>query len=170
VGFDAKASRTLSPGRYRIYLLADGPTELVLPVHGSTERRLRPSRVARVAFAQRADILKSAIEAENAQPLTLVGARTVSLSTILIGRFRAYVGEVGACLRLAEAECGSTTRGGDGSYTGYVVSPLSDIDMSFTSSYAPGALKPGRYEAYQAALNATTLKYASGAALSLSLS
>lgn len=51
-----------------------------------------------------------------------------------------------------------------------MVSPLTDYSMAWTVVYLPGVLEPGRYEAHQAALSAATLKYASGAAFTLTLS
>jgi hypothetical protein len=166
--FTPPGKQQLSAGRYRVYLVADGPTTVSLPTNGAT-MRLRPTRPATAAVEARADILSSPVQATNTQTMRFVGKRTVALVGLVVGRFRAYVGTIGSCFRTPEAECGEHGSGADGAFAGYLLSPLSDLDLSWTTLYEPGVLKPGRYEAHQEALNATTLQYASGAAFTLSL-
>jgi hypothetical protein len=160
------AGNVLLPGRYRFYLLADGPSTVRIPTSGGLSGRLTPSKPAHAAVASDDDILTSPIAASNAQPLTLSGARSVNFSGILAGEFRAYAGFIGACLRVGE-DCGE--QGIDGSFGGFFVSPLADVDVAFAISYEPGVLRPGEYFADQAATNVTTFKYASAAAFTLTL-
>ena len=90
---------------------------------------------------------------------------------MVVGGFRAFAGDVGTCIRRPGTECGSsTTQGADGPYTSVGISLFEDYGLAFRVSYMPGAISPGNYEAYQGALNAGGLKYASGAAFSFRLS
>jgi hypothetical protein len=163
------SGNVLLPGRYRFYLLADGPSTVRIPTSGPLRGRLAPSRPAQAAAAADSDVLKSPIEASNTQPLRLSGARTVNFSGILLGDFRAYAGFVGACIRSPGGECGETRGGADGSFAGYFISPLADVTLAFAVGYQPGVLPPGEYVADQAATNATTIKHASAAAFTLTL-
>ncbi len=157
-------------GRYRLYLFTDSAVVLRVPISGARSLSLRPSRPVVVSFAGKADILTSPIEAKNTQPLRLTGSRSVSMSAMLIFGFRAFAGDVGTCLRAPGSQCGSATSGGgDGPYTSVGISPIEDYGLAFRVSYMPGAIAPGQYEAYQGALNAGGLKYASGAAFSFRL-
>jgi hypothetical protein len=168
--FVARPSGTLKAGRYRLYLLADGLTQVRVPMTGSRSLRLSPTRSAVTAIASDADIIVSAIEAKNVQPLVLTGARTINMSALLVGEFRAFAGDIGTCLRRPETECGSATSSGvDGPFTSVGINPVEDYGLAWSITYQSGVLTPGRYEAFQGALNAAGLKYASGAAFSLTL-
>jgi len=170
LGFDGQRTNEIAAGRYRVYLLTDAPTRVTIPISGVPTITLRPTQPARTSFAARHDILRSQVEAQNLQPMQVAGARNISLSTLLVGSFRAYAGDIGACLQPAASNgCDATPRAQDGDYTNYALSPLEDLDISFTVTYHPGVLQPGNYRAYQHALNATTLQYATAAAFSLSL-
>lgn len=168
LSFGSPTSNVLHAGRYRFYLLADGPSRVSVRVQGTRSRVIRPARPAVATVAASSDILTSPIDASNTQPIELAGERTISFSAVLLGKFRAYVGTLGVCLRRPETSCGS--KGVDGGFTGYMLSPLSDVDFAYVIEYAPGALPKGQYEARQAATNVATLQYASGAAFSLALS
>lgn len=167
----SSVQRSLDPGRYRIYLIADGPASVRLPITGSTNFVLRPKRPASASAAVNANILVNPLEATNRQPLTVTGSRSISFSSILVGQFRAYLGTIGACLAKPQKDCGSaTSSGADAVYTGFVVSPLYGTYFAFTVTYLPGVLPPGAYNALQDAINATTLQFAAGAAFTLNLS
>ena len=141
-------SRTLDAGRYRLYLLADGPTRVRVPISGGRSLQLRPSRPVATAVASDPDILVSPIKATNVQPLKITGARSLNLSALLVGGFRAYAGQIATCLRRPESECGSGTNSGvDGPFTGAAVDPVEDFGMAWSVNYQPGTLGPGRYEA-----------------------
>lgn len=168
--FVARPSGILKAGRYRLYLLADGPTQVRVPITGSRSLRVSPTRPAVTAVASAADILVSAIEARNVQPLVLSGPRTVNMSALLVGEFRAFAGDIGTCLRRPETECGSATGSGvDGPFASVGINPVGDYGLAWSVTYQPGTLAPGRYEGVQEALNVAGLKYASGASLSLTL-
>ena len=170
LGFDGQRKNEIAAGRYRIYLLTDASTRVTIPISGARTITLRPGRPAETSFVARRDILRSQVEAENLQPIHVAGTRSLSLSTLLVGRFRAYAGDIGACLQpAASSGCDATPRAQDGDYTSYTVSPLEDLDISFTVIYHPGVLLPGNYRAYQHAFNAATIQYAAAAAFSLSL-
>lgn len=167
----SKDSQTLVPGRYRFYLLADSPSTVRVPLKDGHGMSLRPTHSTSAALVADRDILVNPLQADNVRLLNVTGTRTVNVSYIVIGKFHAFAGNLGTCFRKPEAKCGTATHGGaDGPYTGTVVDPLNETDFGFTTVYAPGALPPGRYEAWQGALNAAGgLKYATGAALSLTL-
>ena len=171
LGLGVNRSGTLQPGRYRAYLLADGPSSVSVPITGSRNLRLSPTRPERTVADVQPDILASPVSASNRRGIRLTGPRTLAVSSVLVGRFRAYAGQIEACLATPESDCGSdAARGADGTYAGWMVSPLNDIAFSFTLEYQPGVLKPGSYDGVQYALNGTTLQFASGAAFALSLS
>ena len=116
------------------------------------------------------DILQNPLEASGRQHIRVDGPRTVDFSSITIGRFRAFAGQIAACFAIKGGDCGSATASGvDSTYTGWFVSPLNDLEFTFTLGYDPGVLKPGTYDAVQQALNATTMQYAIGAQFSLTL-
>ena len=163
--------QVIEPGRYRFYLLTDGPSTLRVPLKQGRGMSLRPTHPTTATVVAKRDILVNSLQADNVQPLTVAGARTVNVSVIVIGKFHAFAGNLGTCFRKPEAKCGSATNGGaDGPYTGTVLNPFNETDFGFTTIYSPGALPPGRYEAWQGALNAAGgLKYATGAAFSLTL-
>jgi hypothetical protein len=168
--FVAAAPTATKAGRYRIYLFVDRPTVVRVPISGSASLHVRPTSQVVVAYASRPNILTSPLEARNVQPLRVTGRRSISMSAMIIGGFRAFAGDVGTCLRPPGSECGSaTSRGADGPYTSLGVNPLADYGLAFRVSYLPGALTGGAYEAYQGALNAGGLKYASGAAFTFRL-
>jgi hypothetical protein len=171
LGLGVNRSHILQPGRYRAYLLADGPSSVSVPISGSLGLTLKPQRPERAVATVQTDILTSPLAAANRQPIRLTGSRTLAVSSIVIGRFRAYAGQIAACVTKPEGDCGeATNRGVDGTYTGWMVSPLNDMTFGFTLEYGPGVLPPGSYESVQTALNATTLQFASGAAFALTLS
>ena len=164
------SGQTLQAGRYRFYLIADGPSTVRVPLRLGRSQTLRPTRPATSTLVSKADALVSRVEAKNVQSITVSGARNVSFSVLLLGKFRVYAGDIGTCLRKPETPCGSATNTGiDGAWTGAAVSPLSDADFGWTTVYSPGALPPGRYEAWLGALNAGGLTYATGAAFTLAL-
>ena len=154
---------TVRAGRYRIYLIADGPAQVKIPIDGSGSRRVAVTRPAN-ASALVEQLPVSAVSVEGMQPITLA-RRSVSLSTILVGRFRGYVGTIGACL----AETESTCPGADGAYTGFFVSPIDEVNFSWTVFYKPGAKPAGNYDARQTATNAAGITYGIGATFTLSL-
>lgn len=163
-------SSTLRPGRFRLYLLADGPSTLRVPVQGLTSKTFRPTRLERATSAVKTDILVNQVQADNTQPIILTGKRAISAAYILVGNWRVYAGDIGACLRKPEGQCGAYTNGADGAYWSQGVSPLQPTAQVFGFTYQPGTLPPGRYDAWEGALNAGTLDFASGAAFSLTLS
>ncbi|MEO6204970.1 MAG: hypothetical protein ABIO67_06265 [Mycobacteriales bacterium] len=161
---------TLEPGRYRFYLLTDGPGTVRVPLKAGRSMTLRPVRAATAALVSKQNILISPVEAKNVQPITVAGTRNVSFSALVLGKFRVFAGDIGACLRKPESQCGSATNGGmDGPFTGAAISPLEDADFGFVVTYSPGAIPPGRYEVWQGALNVGGLTYATGVAFTLSL-
>jgi hypothetical protein len=168
---DSDSAQTLAPGRYRFYLLTDRPVTLRLPLKDGRGMNLRPTHPATATLASKPDILVNALEADNVQSLNVSGARSIALSVIVIGRFHAFAGDIGTCLRKPETQCGSATNGGiDGPFAGAAVNPFAESDFGWTTIYRPGVLPPGHYEAWQGALNAAGgLKWAAGVAFSLAL-
>ena len=160
----------LMPGRYRFYLVADGPAIVRLPVSGAMSTSLHPRHATYAQAAVAPNALLNPLEASNKQHMSVRGTRSVSLSTITVGRFHAYAGQIEACLTFPGKACGSATSTSvDGTYTGWFVSPINTVDFTWLIGYAPGALKPGNYDAVQSALNATTIQFATSAAFTLAL-
>jgi hypothetical protein len=155
----------LSAGRYRVYFIGDAPGTVSVPVTGSASRKIHPTEpTAASAQVQRLPV-QQMTHVEGRQPISLA-PRSVSLSTVLIGRSRAYVGTLGACLTTPGGECDG---GADGTYTGYAVSPTSEFDYSFTVSYADGAKQAGRHDARQTAENIAGITFGIGASFTLRL-
>lgn len=164
------ATTWLAPGRYRLYLISDGAATIQVPMAGSPGRRLTPRQSAQATAAVGSNILLNPLEASNRQGMQLTSRRSISFSSITIGRFRAFAGQIGACLALPGKDCGSATQSGvDNTYTGWFASPLADREFIFTFGYDAGVLPPGTYDAVQQALNATTMQFAVGAAFTLAL-
>jgi hypothetical protein len=160
----------LAPGHYRVYLVSDGTATIRVPVAGSSTLVVKPHNDTRAAAVVGPDIMVNPVEASNRQRLQLNGHRTINFSTITIGRFRAFAGQVGACLALPGQDCGTAAKSGiDGAYTGWYVSPLDDQEFTFTLGYDAGVLPLGRYDAVQQAVNATTMQFAVAAAFTLTL-
>jgi hypothetical protein len=169
VGLDSQPPY-LVPGRYRFYLVTDGRATVRLPMAGGRSILLRPTHPAYSAVDVAQNALTNPVLASNRQPLTLLGGRSLAFSTITLGRFRAYAGQIEACLALPGAACGSATPTSvDGVYTGWFISPINETNFSWLVGYEPGALKSGRYDAVQGAVNATTIQFATAAAFTLSL-
>jgi hypothetical protein len=166
----ASPKLTLNAGRYRFYLVADGPTTVRLVISGRDNYSLKPSRPATADAAVRTDILVNPLQASNAQSLVIPSGRSVAFSSIVVGKFRAYVGLIAACLALPGKDCGSATQGGaDGGGALQMINPISDFTFRFSVHYPPGVLAPGRYDALQDATNAGTFQFGSGAAFVLGL-
>lgn len=166
----ASFGTTLNAGRYRFYLLAQGPTSVRLPISGATSYSLHPTKSAFASAVARTDILTDPVEAFNRQPLRLEGPRSVAVASLLVGRFRAYLGLLGACINTPGFDCGQgRTTAGDSGRSLEMVSPLQDLELSWNVLYEPGVLPAGTYDAIQEATDAATLQYASGAAFALAL-
>lgn len=159
--------KSLKPGRYRFYLIADGQAQVRLAFKGGPRLTLRPTHPASANVAARPNILTDALHADNTQPFVVTGKRSIVTSSIALGRFKAFLGEIHACVARQD-ECGDY--GIDaGVFPATVIYPLGEFDMVFGLLYQPGVIPAGRYFAKQGALNATTMQYASGAAFTLSL-
>jgi hypothetical protein len=158
------------PGRYRFYIVAAGPATVRLPVSNGPSTSLRPTHIAYSETTVAPNALLNPLEASNKQHMSVRGTRSVSFSTITVGRFHAYAGQIEACLALPGKACGSATPTSvDGVYTGWFVSPINTVDFTWLVGYGPGALKAGNYDAVQSALNATTIQFATSAAFTLAL-
>lgn len=160
----------LAAGRYRVYLVADGAATVRVPLSGSPTLKVRAVRPTEAAAVVAPDILVNQLEANNRQALRVTGRRSISFSSITVGRFRAFAGQIAACMALPGQDCGTATaRGADGTYTGWFVSPLLEREFMFTLGYEAGVLPAGSYDAVQQAVNAATLQLAVGAAFTLAL-
>lgn len=167
-GSSTPYSTTLEAGRYRFYLLADGPAVMRVALTGGPRLTLRPRHRAYAEAAVRNDIKKSMIEADNVQPLVVAGERAIVTSAIMFGPVRrAFLGGLHACVARGRS-CGDY--GADaGSFPGFAVYPLGEFDVVYGVLYEPGVVKPGALTARQGVQNVTTIEYASAAAFTLSL-
>lgn len=159
----------LQPGRYRFYVLADGPSSVTIPGTGLRSRTLTAARPASASAVVEPDILQTPIQAQGREHLQ-AGARSVNLSSILVGRFRAYAGSIATCITPRGAECGEGTNTGvDGPFVGYMLSPLNSTSFSLTYVYHPGTVAVGAVDAAHQATDAATLQFAASAAFTLQL-
>lgn len=160
--------RTLEPGRYRFYLLTDGPASMRLALTNGHRMSLRPRNTSHAAASVRTDIRTSQFEAANAQPILIKGERALVTSAVMFGPVkRAFVGGFHACVARGDA-CGD--HGIDAGFgPGFVVYPQGEFDFVYGTRYQPGVIRPGALTARQGAQNLTTIEYASAAAFTLSL-
>lgn len=161
-------ARTLEPGRYRFYLLTDGPASMRLALTDGPRMSLRPRNTSHAAASVRTDIRTSEFEAANAQPILVKGERALVTSAVMFGPVkRAFVGGFHACVARGDA-CGD--HGIDAGFgPGFVVYPQGEFDFVYGTRYQPGVIRPGALTARQGAQNLTTIEYASAAAFTLSL-
>jgi hypothetical protein len=155
----------LGAGRYRVYFVGDRPGTVTVPIKGVASRTIKATALTDASAEIEPLRVERMTHVQGRQPVT-VAPRSVTLSTLLIGRFRAYAGSMGACLTNPGGECDG---GVDGEYSAFSVSPASEYDFSFTVSYADGAKKGGRYDARQTATNAAGISFGVGGSFTLKL-
>ena len=159
------ASSGLSAGRYRIYLIADGPSTVRIPMTGMASRRLTPTRRT-TARLNLSSLKPNLVHISGREPLT-VARRSLSLSTLLVGDFQeAFVGRIGTCLTARGTACSGQNL--DGAWTGYVLAPTATFAMGWSVVYLPG-IHIGPIDAVQEAANATGIDYGIGAGFTLTL-
>lgn len=157
-------SGNVSRGRYRIYLVADGPMTVRIPVTGMTSRTLRPTnRTTASVSVQHLPV--RGFRVEGRQPVT-AAKRSVSFSSILIDDTQVMVGSIAVCLTKPEGYCDSG--GWDNARHAFFVSPQGPYTFGFTIMYSPG-VKAGRFDAVQSAENVAGIKHAVGASFTLAL-
>jgi hypothetical protein len=155
----------LGAGRYRVYFVGDRPGTVTVPIKGVASRTVKATALTDASANVEPLRVELMTHVQGRQPIT-VAPRSVSLSTLLVGRFRAHAGSIGACLTQPGGECDG---GVDGDYTGVSFSPTSEYDFSWTVSYADGAKKGGRYDARQSATNAAGISFGLGGSFTLKL-
>jgi hypothetical protein len=155
----------LGAGRYRVYFVGNMPGTVTVPINGIGSRTIKATAVTDASAKIEPLRVERMTHVQGRQPVT-VAPRSVTLSTLLIGRFHAYAGSIGACLTQPGGECNG---GVDGEYSGFSISPTSEYDFSWTVSYADGAKKGGRYDARQTATNAAGISFGVGGSFTLKL-
>jgi hypothetical protein len=156
---------TLAAGRYRIYLFADGPTTVRVPITGlARSLRLAPRTRVRSGIDVR-DASAVTHTAGNAvdgitEPVT-VGPHTwvvSNLETYYTGIPNAFVEQLEACVTATgTSDCPTAV-------TGYGESVEFEVAVDVVWHVPPGDLPPGRYVALQKRLGASTGSRVTGAA------
>lgn len=157
-------TREVPRGRHRIYLVADGPTTVRIPVTGMTSRTLRPTRRTTASLTVQ-HLPRKGLGVAGRQPV-LAAPRSVSFSSIMLDDTMVFAGTLAVCLTEPEGICNSG--GWDSSRFGWLVNPYGAHPFVFTISYAPGA-RAGRLDAVQSAENVAGIAYALGASFTLAL-
>lgn len=170
VGFRALEDDSLAPGVYRIYLLADGPTRVQVPItKGAEAMALRPLRptTARVTAAE-LDVAPVGVvpRSTNYSPVSL---RDDVLAASIV-YFHAEPGvtaqDVQACI--AKENEGPLQNCEGGGIAGQVLHPTQSYDFSLSTWYEPGTLEAGDHFAFHK-VTAATVDWVVGASLTLQL-
>ena len=162
---------TFPAGRYRVYLLADGPAEVRVDfAKGGVTKTLHPKRATGARWTA-ADIPFTAPGVVNdslSQPLR-VNSNSLTISSLyLYSEEGATVQSVTTCLRdqaeapPAEQECEG------GGWAGYVIHAQQDYVFNLNTIYPPGSIEGGQYFAFAKA-RATKVERAIGLAVSIDL-
>jgi hypothetical protein len=165
------AERTFSPGRYRVYLFADGAAKISVPLtEGTRSKTIRPVKgtTARLAVNDIPMAAPKVVNDSISQPLRVSSNSLTLSSAYLFAQEGATVQAVGACLR-EEAEPSPDQQNCEGGgVTGYLVHPQQDYVFILTSVYPPGTVKSAEYYSYASA-RATAVDRAVGVGLTIDL-
>ncbi|MDQ3914274.1 MAG: hypothetical protein M3285_04560 [Actinomycetota bacterium] len=149
IDFGPVVNPTLDPGRYRLYLLADGFARVTIPADGLGKTlSLSPSmRTTSHADAEELDLsLGNAGSARGRFPVES-SSSTLSVSILAFySRRGANVSNLDVCFAKRGKDC-------DGRYggTGYTFALVpDDWGVGWMVSYAPGVLGDGKYDGVQA--------------------
>lgn len=143
---------TLPAGRYRVYLLADGPTEVRVPLlEGKFSKTIRPAKATGARWTA-ADIPLTAPGVVNdgvSQPLKVTRDSITFTTLYLYSEEGATVQNVFACLRDTDTEAPPTEQNCEGGgWLGYVLHPQQDYLFTLNSIYPPGSIDTGTYFAF----------------------
>jgi hypothetical protein len=161
-------SKNLAPGTYRIYLLADAPANIHIPiVKGAATTRLRPRfRAKASATTAELAVIAGAVNDTKHTPVRVTD-NTLTISTLFFSASQgATVQNVQACVK-KEMEPAAGCEGGG--IAGYVIHPLVGYTFSLSTFYEPRILDPGDYYAFQRATAGVVVQRAVGASLSVEL-
>jgi hypothetical protein len=155
----------LPRGRVRIYLVADGPTTVRIPVTGMASRTIRPGNRTTAAGSVQELRHGKRIARLGRQPVN-AARRSVSMSAILLDDTQVFVGTISVCLTRPEGKCDSG--GMDSGRAGWYVNPYGAYPFIWEVAYAPGVIW-GRLDAVQEAENVAGIAYAAGGSFTLAL-
>ena len=164
---------TLPAGRYRVYLLADGPAEVSVSfAEGGVTKTLRPRRATGARFTA-ADMPMTApgvVNGSLSQPLVVTKDSLTISSLYLYSEEGATVQSVTACLReRAEDEGPSVEQECEGGgWAGYVVHAQQDYVFNLNTIYPPGTIPAGRYYSFAKA-RASQVERAIGVGVTIDL-
>ena len=160
-------TKPLAAGRYRMYLMSDGPAEVTIPVvRGAHSMFLRPSKptVSDVAV-QHFSVGPGGTVIEALTTPVLIRPSTMGVSMVT-----AYsepgltVESMSACFVDPGDECTGFTGA-----SGWIISADQDYSMTVSVHYDPGLFAYGDYEARQQMTNAGSTTEAHGAHILLDL-
>jgi hypothetical protein len=163
---------TFPPGRYRVYLLADGATAVrVRFSEGGASKALRPRAVTAARWTA-ADVpltAPGAVNGDLSQPLQVNRDSLTISSLYLFAEEGATVQSVTTCLRDRRAEVVSIQQECEGGgWAGYVVHAQQDYVFNLNTVYRPGSVETGKYFAF-AKVRATKVERAIGVGVSIDL-
>ena len=165
VGFKSK---NLAPGTYRVYLLADAPTRIEIPIaKGASSMKLRPThRTDAIATTVDLAVTAGSVNDTKYTPVEVTN-NTMTVSHLFFSAGQGItVQDVQACVKQEMDPVEGCEEGG---IAGYVIHPLQTYLFALSSYYEPGVLAPGDHYAFQRAIAGVVLERVVGASLSVEL-
>ena len=164
--------QTFPAGRYRIYLLADGPAEIRIPMlQGATSKRLRPIRAtgARWTAKDIPLVAPGVVKDSVSQPIR-VGRRSLTFNSLyLYSEEGATIQDTQSCLRDRTEEAAPPEQNCEGGgWLGSVLHARQDYEFTLTYTYPPGSVAAGKYYAFAKA-RATAVNRVMGVGVSIDL-
>jgi len=152
-------TQTFSPGLYRVYLLADGPAKIRIPLaKGTHSKTVRPTHPTAARWTAE-DIPVTApgvVKDSVSQPMRVSRDSLTFSSIYLYSNAGATVQNVSACLRDIPEEAAPPEQNCEGGgVLGPVIHAQQDYAFVLSSIYPPGAVAPGNYYTFANARAAT---------------
>lgn len=161
-------SKSLDPGRYRLYLISEGPAEVTIPIERGADamrlRALNPTTsdvaVKHFSVGPAGTVLEAVTTPVRIKP------STVGISMVSAYSERGVTAEnLSACFIEPGEDCSGTPGVGPG----FVFSPVEDYVVTLAVHYEPGIFAYGDYEGRQGLRNAGSTVEARGAHILLDL-
>ena len=152
-------NRTFAPGLYRVYLLADGPAKIRIPMtKGTHSKTIRPTHPTPARWtAEEIPLTAPGVVNDSvSQPLRVTSDSLTLSSIYLYSNAGVTVQNVAACLRDRPEEAPPPEQNCEGGGAiGPVIHAQQDYALEFTYVYPPGAVAPRNYYTFANARAAT---------------
>ena len=163
---------TFPAGQYRIYLLADGPAQIRIPVlKGAISKNLRPTRATGARWTAKEIPLAApgVVKDSVSQPIR-VGSRSFTVNTLyLYSDEGATIQDTQSCLRDRAEEVAPPEQNCEGGgWVGSVLHAQQDYVFTLNYTYPPGSIAAGTYFAFAKA-RAAGVNRAMGVGVSVDL-